>query len=141
MKKCTRCNKPNEIRKGRTVCKPCEYIEHVEYARRPDKLPIIMLQSAKHRAKRDGVPCTITAKDIVIPKVCPALGVKLEQGTRQNHANAPTLDRVFPERGYIPGNVRVISHKANLIKNNATLDELECMVEYIRDSIAYAVLP
>lgn len=93
-----------------------------------------MIQSAKFRAKRDGVPCTIKPEDIVIPKTCPALGIPLKQGNRRNHANAPTLDRIIPELGYVPGNVRVISHRANLIKNNATLEELNKLVSYLYDN-------
>ena len=37
---------------------------------------------------------------------------------------SPTLDKIIPERGYVKGNVQVISHKANSMKRNASLDEL-----------------
>ena len=38
--------------------------------------------------------------------------------------NSPSIDRLIPELGYIKGNVNVISLRANIIKNNATKDEL-----------------
>ena len=36
-----------------------------------------MLKNAQYRAKRDGLPCTITLSDIKIPEFCPVLGIKL----------------------------------------------------------------
>ena len=38
--------------------------------------------------------------------------------------DSPSIDRLIPELGYIKGNVNVISLRANIIKNNATKDEL-----------------
>lgn len=115
----------------RRQCRPCDYLRHGTYQKKAEKLPIIMLQSARHRAKRDGVPCTITAKDIIIPEFCPALGVRLKAGDRHDHTNAPTLDKEIPALGYVVGNIRVISHRANLIKNNATPEELQRVVDYL----------
>lgn len=38
--------------------------------------------------------------------------------------DSPTLDRIVPEKGYVLGNIAVISHKANAIKQNATAEEI-----------------
>ena len=47
--------------------------------------------------------------------------------------NSPTLDRIVPELGYVPGNVAVISWKANRLKGNNTDPELfEKVAKYIR---------
>jgi len=86
-----------------------------------------MIYSAKHRAKRDGVPFLITKDDIVVPEFCPILGHKLEIGTRQSHEWSPTLDRIIPGLGYILGNIRVISHRANRLKADATQEELHLL--------------
>lgn len=86
-----------------------------------------MWNSAKYRAKTKGVPFSITPDDIIIPDECPALGIKLARsraGTRAPAENSPTLDRIFPDKGYVPGNVIVVSNKANRIKNNASAMEL-----------------
>jgi hypothetical protein len=115
----------------RRQCRKCDYLYHGTYQKKADKLPIIMLQSARHRAKRDGLPCTIKAQDIQIPERCPVFGIKLEIGTRKNHEAAPSLDKIIPHLGYIPGNIRVMSHKANWMKNNATLAELKMLVAYL----------
>ena len=91
----------------------------------------MMYNSARQRAKRDGVPCTITAKDIVIPKVCPVFGIELKAGDRHSHENSPSLDRIIPALGYVPGNVRVISHLANMLKSKATLEQLRALIRYL----------
>jgi hypothetical protein len=46
-----------------------------------------------------------------------------------------SLDRVDNTKGYIPGNVRVISRKANLMKSSLTLDVLEKLIKYIKNEI------
>jgi len=88
-----------------------------------------MARDAKRRALKNGIPYSITHEDIVIGKRCPLLEVSLIPGDRDF---APTLDRIDPSRGYVPGNVWVISMKANRIKNNATVDELEQLVFSLR---------
>ena len=38
--------------------------------------------------------------------------------------NSPTLDRIDNDRGYVPGNVVVVSYMANSIKTNATAEQV-----------------
>jgi len=101
------------------------------YRAKPAK---IMIQSAKFRARRDNVPFSIKESDIVIPDVCPVLGIKLVAGDRHNHDYAPTLDKIIPELGYVAGNIIVISHRANLIKSNATVEELEKIAHFYKET-------
>lgn len=93
----------------------------------------VMVQSARHRAKKAGVPCTIGVDDFTIPECCPVLGIRLQRAEGQrggmNYAS-PSLDRIRPERGYVPGNVVVVSMRANLIKNNASMDELRQIADF-----------
>jgi len=74
---------------------------------------------------------TIAKSDIVIPEYCPVLGIKLERGHKGFHESAPTLDRIDSTKGYIQGNVAVISFRANRMKGNATLDELKHLVAWL----------
>ena len=90
------------------------------------------IQSAKRRAKRDGYPFAISVSDIKINEFCPILGIKIDY-TQQNAKapNSASLDKKVPELGYVPGNVEIISYRANYIKGNATKDELRKILDYI----------
>ena len=91
-----------------------------------------MLLVARRRAKSKNIPFSITSNDVVFPQLCPILGTKLVVGIGRPNAESPSLDRIFPELGYVPGNVRVISHKANTIKSNANVWELMAVANDLR---------
>jgi hypothetical protein len=99
-----------------------------------------MWVNAKQRAKKTGVSFDLNPEDINIPEFCPVLGIKLEKGIGKLIPASPSVDRIIPERGYIRGNIRVISHRANLLKSNATTEELEkiLMDSYSLEIFAYA---
>jgi hypothetical protein len=102
-----------------------------DYRRDPIKK---LLRDLKTRAKKEGVPFNLKRDDIVIPKVCPILGVKLiayGQEFKNRSNNSATMDRIVPSLGYVRGNVQVISFRANRLKNNATLDEIRKIVAYM----------
>lgn len=95
-----------------------------------------MVTAAKTRAKKSGVPFNITKDDVTIPAVCPVLGIPLFRrgGTGRGGPgnNSPTIDRVVNELGYTRGNIAVISHRANRIKQDATPQELEAVASWLR---------
>lgn len=96
-----------------------------------------MLAQARYRAKKLGVPFNLTADDIVVPKLCPALGIPLRRniGTSGYHPNSPSVDRTVPELGYTKGNIVVISNRANTLKRDATAHELGLIAEWLKDII------
>lgn len=83
-----------------------------------------LCKKAKCRAKKHGIPFGITREDIKIPENCPILGIPLKRNLKVVGPDSPTLDRIVPEKGYVLGNIAVISHKANAIKQNATAEEI-----------------
>ena len=83
-----------------------------------------LLSSAKARAKDKCLPCTITLSDILVPAMCPVLGIELKVSRTSPSTSSPSLDRIVPHLGYVPGNVIVVSNLANMIKNNATPDQV-----------------
>ena len=91
-----------------------------------------LLVNAKDRALRNGWSCTITLADISVPDRCPVLGIPLRIGEGKRGPGSPTLDRIDNSRGYDPGNVAVISWRANNIKSDATLEELESLVSWLQ---------
>ena len=80
---------------------------------------------AKQNAKKGNKEFSITLEDIVIPDVCPIMGTQITQihGQGRLKTNA-SVDRIDSSRGYIKGNVQVISRLANTMKSNATPEEL-----------------
>lgn len=91
-----------------------------------------MLWRVRKRAKAMGVEFDISDDDIPIPAVCPVLGTQLILGSLDPE-NKPSIDRVDNSRGYVKGNVAVISWKANILKRNLSLEQLEALVRYIKD--------
>ena len=88
---------------------------------------------ARKRSKLRKLPCTITLQDLGKPPTfCPVLGLRLNYGPGKSmDFNRATLDRINNKKGYIPGNVHVISYRANSLKSNATLKELGAIVAYM----------
>jgi hypothetical protein len=91
-----------------------------------------ILSSAKCRAKRLSLPFDLVEEDIVIPAVCPVLGIPVFKGAGKICDNSPTLDRIQPDRGYVKGNVAVVSQRANVIKNCGSAEEHERIAAWIR---------
>lgn len=89
-----------------------------------------MFLRVKSRAKMLGQQFTIQVSDIVVPDVCPVLGIRLNHHARTSGMkdDSPSLDRIDPKKGYVPGNIRVISGRANLLKSNATVAEMELIL-------------
>ena len=85
-------------------------------------------RAAKNRAKQRGLAFDLEFSDIQIPPTCPILGIPIlvyaGHGNPGGRMDSPSLDRIDPLKGYIKGNIQVISHKANSMKFNATKDEL-----------------
>ena len=105
------------------------------YARsaRRTRPKVHMLQRAKARAKEKGVAFTITIEDFEIPKRCPVLGTILCVAEGAPNGCSPELDRIDVRKGYVPGNVMVISGKANRMKRDATLVELRRFARFYLD--------
>lgn len=81
---------------------------------------LTLLYLARQRAKQNNIPFNLSAEDIVIPRLCPVLGCRLRHGKNKRPIEqSPTLDRIVPSRGYVKGNVIVISSLANRIKSTA----------------------
>jgi hypothetical protein len=87
---------------------------------------------AKNRAKLKNIPFTIDEKDVIIPETCPILGIPL---SFEDKEMSPTLDRKINELGYVKNNVYVISKRANRLKSDATIHELEKIIHYMKNNI------
>lgn len=140
-KVCTKCGvekQPSEFynnsrtRDGlSTQCGPC--LLEAQNNKNRENPKRSMTQRAKTRASKAGVSFSITEDCFEIPEYCPVLGIKLEhsRGSKGYEDNSPSLDRIKPELGYVPGNVAIISMRANRLKNDGTLEEFRKLVKWL----------
>lgn len=91
--------------------------------RRHNQPDIALAARAKDRARARNLPFNLTANDVVVPPICPALGIPLVTGQKRS-AMSPSLDRIQPGLGYVSGNVRVLSDRANRMKGDLSLPQL-----------------
>lgn len=97
-----------------------------------ENLQKALYKSAKDRAKKKNIPFNIDIEDIIIPERCPVFGFEFEIGTKDKQ-KSPSLDRIIPEKGYVKGNIIVVSLKANTMKNNATLNEIKQLYNFYKN--------
>lgn len=88
-----------------------------------------LLAQARVNAKTSGREFDLDASDVIIPTHCPVLGIPLDCAAERHSDSLPSLDRIDNSKGYVKGNVWVISWRANCIKKDATLDELRALVK------------
>jgi len=116
-----------------------EYSRKGQYDWRVKNPKKYLLSRARGRAKIEGTPFTITDADFEMPEYCPVFKhLKLEfsngRGTRPD--TIPTLDKIVPALGYVPGNVAVISMRANRLKSDATAQELQIILDWLNEKLS-----
>jgi len=93
-----------------------------------------------------GIPFNIEISDIKIPDKCPIFGFPFyskhsnsdfpKKGKRSDlNLKTASIDKIIPELGYVKGNIWVISLKANLIKSNATPEEIRLVADAVDKKI------
>lgn len=92
-----------------------------------------LLNVARSRAKLSDIEFALTIDDLgELPTSCPVFGFELKYGGRgRRAANSASLDRIDSSLGYVPGNVQVISWRANDLKRDATIEELQRLLAYM----------
>ena len=105
-----------------------------EFAVRKNEMILAKMRTAQHK----GIPFDIGRDDVIYPAYCPVLGYELDYSRKARGVvadNMATFDRVIPELGYVKGNVRIISARANRIKDSGTAEEHRKIAAYIDGSI------
>ena len=87
--------------------------------------------NAKQRAKRGAFLCDIDVDYVrsLVVNTCPLLGLPIVYDQTKLSDRSPTLDRKNPALGYTRGNLAVISHRANRLKSDSTIEELEKLLK------------
>lgn len=99
----------------------------INYVSNSDRIKGYMIRNSKFMSKRRGIYFNLKYTDFELSEYCPILNVKLTFN-KESSGNDPyhaTLDRIDNNKGYIPGNVIVMSRLANSMKNSANFEQLE----------------
>jgi hypothetical protein len=74
----------------------------------------------KHKAKELGIAFDLRPEDLPAPAVCPFTLLPFDFGPKNGKPSprSATVDRIRPDKGYVRGNVRVISMRANVAKSD-----------------------
>lgn len=89
-----------------------------------------VLRSIYHRARKQGIPCTLKLRDIPPESEnCPCCGIAMSRGGSRNVT--PNLDKIIPAIGYVPGNVQWLCGRCNRIKQDASPAELQRIADFI----------
>lgn len=92
----------------------------------------IRYRAKKSNAKRLGVPFSVEFSELVWPTHCPILGIALDYFAESRQENSPSFDQNIPGQGYTKENTRIVSWRANRIKNNGTAEEHRLISEYLK---------
>jgi len=94
-------------------------------------------RAARCRAKKRGLPYDEEFPDLDLPDACPVLGILLvyPKVNAKRSNNSPSLDRINPLLGYVASNLRVISFRANALKNDASVEELRAVIRYMEGEL------
>lgn len=125
---------PGSLNNNVYICRACRSLLSRTCYKKPAGAGHLssLLRDAKKRAQEKGLPFTITKADIIIPARCPILDIPIFRNSKMGPCdNSPSIDRIDNALGYTPGNIRIISHRANALKSNFTLDELKRLLNYL----------
>lgn len=135
MRSCKRCGLEKSavnftpFEKGKNglypYCKECRKVDSKKYWKEKSLVNKIY-ERAKSRANKKNLEFNIETEDIVIPELCPVFNVPLKG------RYCASIDRIDSSKGYIKGNIQIISNRANILKNDGSLREFEQLVEFLK---------
>lgn len=92
-----------------------------------------LLHKVRERAKKLGLDFDrVAVRELLAnpPSHCPILGTEFKPGNGP-HRLRPSVDRIRLDRGYVRGNIAIISVRANSIKNDATSAEIRAIADWL----------
>lgn len=89
-----------------------------------------LVRAAASRARKRGTPFNLSKDDIRIPDRCPVLGIPLVFKVKPRRDNSASLDEIISGKGYTRDNVVIVSWRANRLKSNATIKELQLLASF-----------
>lgn len=131
-------NKHPRTKNGlQSYCRCCQQVYNKQRSMRRPFYKIA--RNARDRAEKSGVPFGLTEEylESIWTGSCPVFGIRLRlpgHGGQERDSAKPSLDRLVPAKGYVPGNVIWISLRANQMKNDGTSEELFRVAEWLKQT-------
>lgn len=94
-----------------------------------------MYYEATKRAKKKNIEFDIQKEDIVFPTHCPILNIEIKKAIGFHQIYSPSLDRIDNIKGYVKNNIRIISYKANELKNDSSYKDYETLYFFYKKLI------
>jgi len=132
---CVECHLERRKRLYRQQAKKTEFrINHAKQTSRwrKENIEKNIYSRAKNRAKYKKIDFDLSIEDIIIPEMCPILGIQLEIADGIASDNSPSLDRMDNSKGYTKENIIICSYRANRIKNDSTFFDIEKLYEWYK---------
>ncbi len=108
-------------------CKDCKKSK-IDWRKVP--LEKRILNRCKSRAVKLKRDFDLDLSDIIIPEVCPVFKTPFIYG----HPDwTYSIDRIDNRKGYVKGNILIVSNKANRLKNNASIEDLQIIIDFYKD--------
>jgi hypothetical protein len=111
----------------------------MEWLSKPENRIKHSLSQAKRRAIAKGIKFEISIEDLLpLPNTCPVFGMQINYNGTGNKGfidDCPSIDRIDSSKGYVKGNVQIISWRANRIKSDASIKEIIAVLNYMKGRI------
>lgn len=126
-KDCNSFSKHKGCRSGYDIsaCKHCK-----RSVRDWSKVPLQkrIYNRIKSRCSKNNIEFNLELEDIIIPEKCPILNKPFVYGdTNWTYS----VDRINNSKGYIKGNIQIISNRANRLKGDFTINEFQKITNYL----------
>lgn len=135
----TRISRKNRMLYSKN-CTDCRsIIKNNKLASRPwyYKRAYTMFHNAKQRATAKNMEFTISIEDVIIPEKCPVFGTNFREEYKKDnkyftHNYTPSIDRIKNDEGYTKDNIVIVSCRANSIKGDASIEELQKILNFYK---------
>jgi hypothetical protein len=129
--RCFQCE--SEARQKPSV-KAAKKAYYREYSQQPEN----KLRKLQQGAEARNIEFTIDESHLPpIPSHCPVLGVKFYSKSDNGRDWSPSIDRIDNSKGYVPGNIMWMSHRANTLKSDASLSEMKRLAKFFSSPFSF----
>lgn len=120
------------LKKRTTYKQKWGHFPEESYVRADEFYQIIREKFRRKKASNYKHEWNIEFNDLSFPTHCPILGIELNYSASYRSDDSPSFDRIDSSKGYVKGNVAIMSWRANRIKNDGTAEEHQRIADFIK---------